>query len=308
MTNDGTISWFKWIDGTKYDDAYLITLDLDDNIYITGNSESNSISINSNVYQRDNETYSIYLAKFNPEGNDLWCIWIAGDSSDEVSSISCDNYNYIYLIGYSNSKKIIINEIDYSKLYSDKVLYSPYLIKINTNGSVDWFKWVEGDQDVFSYALAIDKRNNVYITGNTTSEYLIIDDTKYNNKSTNDNGFLIKLFPNGDLDWHHWLFNEKKDDAYMYISNILIDENYNLYMSIISNFKNIYFNNDDIFLSNTNFNKTLIIKYNLNNIKFSDEDRNIIYILNNNYKILFYFLLFIIYIYVIWLLYINKII
>ena len=316
MNDLGSIIWFKWIEGPNDDDSYSLVIDSLNNIYVSGNSNSNNIKINNNTYFRNNNNQSIYLAKFTPEGIDVWCFWISGDNIDTVSSIICDTYNYIYLCGISNSTTITINNKAYNRTYKDN-LNSSFVIKINSNNThnIDWFKWIEGDSDGFSYTIATDNSNNLYLTGTTKSEYIMIDKIQYDNSSFNENAYLLKLNNQGDLDWIKWLFNYEKFEENKeyrpkaYIANIFIDQNYNIYINGYTNAKQLCLNNDIIVSKNNENDNTFIIKYDLNEIA-KLENIKIYLLIPNNYFAYNYFsymlvriIIFMMFIYIIWIIY-----
>jgi hypothetical protein len=190
-------------------------------------------------------------------------------------------------------------------------------MKSDVNHNVEWFKWIQGDQKVSMYSLATDSANNVYITGSTNSAYITIDDQAYENMSTNLNGFLIKFNPFGDIDWYRWVFSNdsinssKQYYPYVYISNILVDRSYNLYMTGYTNAKELEFNDESIVSKSGTSDNTFVFKYNLNNITLAEGLKSCKYVSNDKYivyKSLFYTLLFVVFIYSIWLLYKNNVI
>ncbi len=347
MNVDGSLVWFKWIDGPKFDDSYSIVLDSENNIYISGNSSSSSIKVNNNEYKRDNNNQSVYLIKLDSAGNDKWCLWISGDNQDFISSLACDKFNYIYLCGVSNSKTISINDTGYTRMNNNE-LYTSFIIKVNSTlktveqpmveqpmveqpmveqpmveqpmveqPMVEWFKWIEGDQEVESYSIITDNRNNLYMSGSTQSINLTIDDVRYSNLSENNNAYLIKINSIGEIEWTKWLYttDRSNDESYYYpsilVSNLYVDNNNNLYINGYSNAHNLYFNDESAYLKETETDATFLIKYDLNYLTLSEYIKSCKYVSNKKYiiyKSLFYLLLFIVYVYAIWLLYINKII
>ncbi len=309
MNSNGFLIWQKWIDGINFDNSFSITVDSLNNIYVGGNSTSKSIKVNTTEYSRNNETLSVYLIKLDTNGNDLWGTWITGEDKIYIKNIICDIYNYLYIIGTSSSTVITIDGTAYNRTNKADVSTS-YLFKMNTDNmhNVEWFKWVKGDKDVSMFALTTDNANNLYITGSTNSAYLTIDDQVYENMSSNLNGFLIKLNTFGEIDWSRWLFTNDNSDnnPTVYISDIIIDKNYNLYITGYTNATDVEFNDDTIVSKSGTNNSTYVFKYNLNNITLSEGLKSIKYVSNKKYiiyKALFYSLLFIVYIYAIWLIY-----
>jgi hypothetical protein len=317
MSTVGSIIWSKWVDGINNDNIYSIVLDSESNIYIAGNSKSMNIKINDVIISRLNETLSVYLIKLDKDGTYIWGTWIIGDNETKAIDLTCDDYNFIYLTGKSNSKVITINSDGYSRTNNEE-LETPFVFKMNTDieHNVEWFKWIQGDMRVDMNSLTTDSKNNLYITGSTNSAYLTIDDDAYENMSSNINGFLIKINPFGVIDWTRWLFSKDAVDNYknyfpnFYISNVLIDRNYNLYMTGYTNAKDIEFNDKTILTKkNTSYN-TYVFKYNLNHVTLSKCLKSCKKVLNKKYfiyKSLFYSILFLVFIYSIWLLYKNNV-
>ncbi len=308
MNGQGDIVWFNWINGAKYDDAFAVILDSDNNIYVTGVSNSTTLVIDKKSYNKINKNQSIYIAKFMPDGHVDWCIWIAGDGIDTVSNIKCDKYNYIYVAGISNSKNITFNQILHERLNDDE-LFTPFVVKFNSkNMETSWFKWFESDKDTHIYALATDDINNVYIGGTSGANTIYVNDLEFVNANKNTNAFLFKLDSNGEVVWNTWVYDYKnKNNKTTFITNLLVDNNYNIYINGYSDAKDLYFHNTYLYTNNHSFDNAFVIKYNLNDITLENTEISII-IEDNYYKHLFFLIVFILYIYGIWTLYKRGII
>jgi hypothetical protein len=309
LNGDGEQLWFKWIDGNNDDKGLSVVLDSQNNIYVGGNSLSSTINIDTNRYTRTNENKTIYLTKFKPDGINEWFNWISGSVNDNLSSLLCDKYDYIYLCGNSQSSNIIINSIGYSRKNSDIKILLPFIIKFSNN-TVNWFKWIESKKDVIITTMQIDKQNNLYISGHTSAENISINDTVFNNESKNDNAFLGKLKYNGDLEWNTWIYNlDKLDNKIISISvgNIIIDNDFNIYLNLNSNSNFIYFNGEEISSTPSSVNMyTLLFKYNIKDIIF-EKQKLFVYIVNNQFFMYsFYILLVCIIIYILWMFYIKS--
>lgn len=306
---DGNILWFKWIDGSNYDIAYAVAIDSRDNIYVGGSSKSSAIKIDDNEYSRinENDIESVYLFKLNTEGIVEWFTWIAGNYIDIVSKVIIDMNDYIYLSGYSFSDYITINNNNYKR--NNSYTSGAFIVKFNNN-QIEWFNWVEGDKDIFTYSMATDKVGNVYFNGSTDSNYILANNYKYDNKNSNTNTFLIKYTNKGKLEWTTWLYNEKVNSSQCVITDLLIDNDYNIFFNIYTNFNILTFNNEKITVSNNTSPalNTFILKYNINDFNFTNNSL-FLFIITNKYKVykyLFNMLLFIIFIYCIWVIYNNT--
>ncbi len=312
FNSNGDTIWFKWIDGLRYDTAYTIALDSKNNLYVSGSSTSPSIKIDNNEYSRLNYNESIYLTKINRTGTVEWFKWISGNIIDTISKVVVDSNDYIYLNGYSMSEFITIDTINYPRIkdLSPESMAS-YIIKFN-NDKVEWFYWIEGTTDIYSYSMAADKVSNLYLCGSTESPYIIINNRKYENKNKNNNSFMMKINQKGKVEWNTWLYNNKVSDKLteITISDLLIDNDFNIYFNVYTNANLIYFNNEELLVSsneNPELN-TFIFKYSITDFVFNDNSIYIFIITHKHriYKYLFNSLLFIIFIYTIWLLYKNT--
>jgi hypothetical protein len=216
--------------------------------------------------------------------------------------------DYIYLSGYTFSDYLTINNKNYNR--SEKMSASSFIVKFN-NDKIEWFNWIEGDKDIYTYSMAVDKVGNVYFNGSTDSNYILANNYKYDNKNMNINTFLIKYTNKGKIDWVTWLYNEKIDNTQLVITDLIIDADFNMYFNIYTNFNVLTFNNEKIVISNNTKPSlnTLILKYNINDFNFNNNSLYL-FIITNKYKIykyLFNILLFIIFIYGIWVIYTNTI-
>ncbi len=310
-TNGDTL-WFKWIDGLKYDTAYTIAIDSQNNLYISGSSTSPSIKIDNKEFSRMDNNESVYITKITKNGNVEWFKWISGNIIDVISKVIIDSNDYIYLNGYSYSDFLTIDNINYPRI-KDLSIDSPaaYIIKFN-NDKVEWFHWVEGPNDIFSYSIATDRVSNLYLCGTTNSEYIIINNRKYKNKNNNNNSFMIKINQKGKVEWNTWLYNNNTSDDLtdIIISDLLIDDDFNIIFNLYTNANIIYFNNEKILVSNNEtpvFN-TFIFKYSMKDFNFNNNNLYVFIITYKNRicKYLLNILLFIMFIYAIWLLYQNT--
>ncbi len=303
-TNGETV-WFKWIDGLRYDTAYTITIDSKNNLYIAGASTSLSLKIDDKEYSRLNNNESVYLAKITKDGNVQWLKWISGNNIDSVSKVIVDSNDYIYLNGYSYSDFLTIDTINYPRIIKDK--YAAYIIRFN-NDKVDWFNWVEGTTDIFSYAISTDRMSNLYLCGTTDSKYIVVNNKKYENKNTNYNSFMMKINQKGKVDWNIWLYtnNVSENLTDIIISDLLIDNDFNIYFNLYTNTNLIYFNNEELLLSNNiSVYNTFIFKYNMKdfNVNYYNIYIFIITYKDKIFKYLFNLFLIIMFVYAIWLLY-----
>ncbi len=170
----GVEQWVKTYNGTGNwaDIPVAITIDKNNNVYVTGSSMSNSW----NSYERD------YLTiRYNSDGVQQWTKRYngPGDYTDDPKAITTDNAGNVIVTGFSSrfDSSLNIYQIDYAT------------IKYSTNGDEVWVKRYQsqygGSQ---AYGVIVDKYDNIYVTGGSSGgqsyDYL-----------------TLKYSPNGDLIW-----------------------------------------------------------------------------------------------------------
>jgi hypothetical protein len=120
---------------------------------------------------------------------------------------------------------------------------------------------------------------------------------------------MIKINQKGQVEWNTWVYNNNISDnlTEIIISDLLIDDDFNLYFNIYTNAKSIYFNSEELLVSTNDISvlNTFIFKYSMKDLKFNNSILYI-FILTHKKRIYTYLLnilLFIMFIYAIWLLY-----
>jgi len=94
----GNVLWAKSAGGSSWDYCSGISSDDSGNIYITGNYMSSVISF-GNTTLNNSGSYDVYVAGYDTSGNILWAKSAGGNSDDNGSDISTDNFGNIYIVG-----------------------------------------------------------------------------------------------------------------------------------------------------------------------------------------------------------------
>lgn len=133
-TNGGT-EWMARYDsqngaGESYDAASVLAIDDDFNVYVSGWSENDFATV-----------------KYNAAGVEQWSSRFSGSGNTEVSAIAVDQTGNVYLAGQINNTFTII--------------------KYNSTGQEKWsdsYSEFAGSRGIAT-ALAVNRRNEVYVTG-----------------------------------------------------------------------------------------------------------------------------------------------
>jgi uncharacterized delta-60 repeat protein len=155
--SSGDTSWVRYFDGTVsngVDEAIKVVTDINNNIYITGESQTGFFS--------GGRTSDFITIKYNSSGVQQWLARFSNrpspiDSSFDVPrDMEIDNAGNIYITGSSLYKGSGNSNQDF------------VTIKYNTNGDSVWVRNYNYSEDI-PFAVTLDNQNNVYVTGHTSS-------------------------------------------------------------------------------------------------------------------------------------------
>lgn len=182
----GYLVFSTMLGGTKSDYGAAIALTRSGSIVITGSTDSIEFPVR-NAY---NNTYGgfgdAFFAKLNSTGHLMFSTFLGGSGTDEASSIAVDSSGNSYVIGDAYSPNFpIINS--YNKTLS---FDQDFLTKYNSTGYLIFSAVTE---PILS-SIAIDKTNNIYITGNSLYNELVTKGD-FNNKAIIPRVIIAKFYP-----------------------------------------------------------------------------------------------------------------
>ena len=113
----GTVLWAKNAGNSGTDKAIDITTNISNNIFISGNFNSSSITFGSTVLT-NNGGYDMFVVKYASTGNVVWAKSVGNDQEESSNGIAANALN-LYMTGYFQSDTLIfysdtlINNGDY---------------------------------------------------------------------------------------------------------------------------------------------------------------------------------------------------
>ena len=178
-----------------------ITLDKNKIVYITGHTESSGFPVTSNGYQPVAQGfYDAFLVKIdtNLSGANslLYGTFLGGSGNDYGQGVAVDEKENAYITGYTGSRNFPITENAYKHTLID--YKDAFLVKIDTKlsgvSSLIYGTYLGGNGDDNAYSIAIDEKENAYITGSTVSIDFPVTENAYQiNKNNGYDAFLIKM-------------------------------------------------------------------------------------------------------------------
>lgn len=204
----GTVIWSKTIPGAGYDLGASVTIDISNNICITGAFMSSTLSFDSitltNVGSGD-----IFIAKYNPAGDVIWAKSAGGNDGDAAVSIATDYEGYVYICGSFWSTSLNFGSITVNNLYSGiNPIRDLFIAKYDPYGNVVWVKVAGGNYNNASFADALsvstDYEGNIYMTGAFACTSIAFDSEVlyWQTKPTNiGDMFIVKFNKEGNTLW-----------------------------------------------------------------------------------------------------------
>ncbi len=254
---DPGIQWATYYGDSLQETGSAISVDGTGNVYLAGSTNSTS-NISSGGFQNTlSGIRDAFIVKFNSLGNRIWATYYGGPGSDYSNSnnnsnngICVDTSGNIYLTGttYSNTN---ISSGGFQNTIGGNS--DAFLLKLNSSGLRNWSTYYGGLGSEDGLGVAVDYKENVYITGITNSNSNISSGGFQNNYGGHYDAFLVKFNSTGTLSWATYY----GDTAYDYGWDISTDYNGNVFLAGNTNsatniasggYQNVYSDSSDAFI------------------------------------------------------------
>lgn len=199
FSKNGTFIWGTYFGGTLGDEIKDVDVNTQNEILISGLTESSSfISTSGAAQQSIGGSKDAFVAKFGSSGSLIWSTYIGGSGYDYSTSLVVEPINNnIYISGLTESNNNIYSNGFKSTLSGTNDVF---LVKLNSNGIKKWGTYFGGNGYEDESSIAIDFNSEVFITSHTNS----ISNISYNNpyQASNagaDDGFVAKFDSIGQL-------------------------------------------------------------------------------------------------------------
>ncbi|CAM4081839.1 MULTISPECIES: T9SS type B sorting domain-containing protein [Flavobacterium] len=228
---NGTRLWGTYYGGINYNDIRGIKADSQNNIVITGQTQSpiniSTVGSHQENYQANRDAY---IVKFNESGVRIWGTYFGGNNDDFALDLDIDNLNNIYIVGGTSSVSgIAYNSNFQSQLFQSSSSYGDaFIAKFDSTGTIIWSTYA-GGESFESFNAVVIKDDHVVAVGYTRSETNIatsgvFQQTKYPNGQID--GIIYKFSNNGNRLWSSYYGGDNIED----ILSVEIDDEDNIYI------------------------------------------------------------------------------
>ncbi len=155
----GDVIWSKNFNYSSRDIAYATTTDRQNNIYISGMTLGDFGDTTASC--GNDGQYDSFVAKIDKDGDMIWGKMICSTGTSRALDVKVDKRGNVYATGYVNG------DLEGQPSMGE---YDGYVAKFDKNGNAQYLTQVGGRGDDWVYSLVVDKRNNVYVVGDTTGD------------------------------------------------------------------------------------------------------------------------------------------
>ena len=201
--------WGTYFGGTGFEFPGTINVDSNNNIIITGGSDSptNIASTGPNI--SGYESGGAFIAKFNTNGQFLW-----GSYYPFPTGLVLDNQDNMYLFGKVTYENTFIPSPGCYQPIKD-IYTSGYLIKLNSQGTKLWGTYYGGNGNEDLNGLTVDMNGNIYLVGTTSSSNTFSTPGSFQIAKASPgslyNGFIAKFDSYGTRIWGTYYGGELSD-------------------------------------------------------------------------------------------------
>ncbi len=166
----GVRQWGTYYGGTGDDMSYSCAVDVNSNVFLTGETSTNSgTSIATAISHQPINAggRDAFLAKFNSSGVRQWGTYYGGTSDDLGRRAAIDKLGNIYLPGNTQTVggTVIATVGSHQPNYGGGT-FDAFLVKFNTSGVRQWGTYYGDANGDFAWSCSVDTINNfVYIGG-----------------------------------------------------------------------------------------------------------------------------------------------
>ena len=213
-----------------------IAVDSYSNSYIVGYTSSTNFPVKNAWNKTNRRGYAGYLTKFDSQGYLIFSTYIGGTANDLLYSVAVDNNQTIFASGQSSSS-------NFPQINSLQPLKGPtnaIYVKFNATGDLIFSTFYGGSTFELAKKLAIDKNDNVLISGYTASSDFPVKNAFQGSLNGSDDAFVTEFSSSNSVVFSTYLGGNNNDFAY----GAAFDSSGNIYVDGRTYSNNFYVSTD----------------------------------------------------------------
>jgi hypothetical protein len=190
------LDFSTFIGGSDQEHGIMITVDDEGYTYVCGCTSSKNFPLKNSIQNGNNGESDVFIVKLSPSGKDIiFSTLIGGNDVDLARDFDLDENGSIYVTGRTKSKDFPIKN-GFDKTHNGT--WDAFVIKISPNGDkINFSTFIGGEEDDWGYGIAVDKSENIYISGNTSSPDFPTKNA-FDNTMAEEDTYITKINPSGN--------------------------------------------------------------------------------------------------------------
>lgn len=224
FSSNGSLVYATYYGGTDVEFFGTIDLDLNNNIFVSGNTSSTTNIATPGAYftsftpgiSVDNT--DSFLVKFSSNGTRLWGTYFGAAGNDQITQAAVDASGNFYGVGRTNATANTATAGTFQTVYGGST-FDAYIVKFSGTGAKIWGSYFGGSGVDEGYGIAVNNNQEVYITGHSTSAGLATSGAHQSSNAGGYDGFIAKFGLNGNRIWSTYVGGASND----FVSSVSID-------------------------------------------------------------------------------------
>jgi hypothetical protein len=179
-TANGTLLAARTLGGTGGEEAFSCSVDLQGNIFVTGNFSSSSVVVDTITISNTGSNAGAFLIKLNPSLTALWARSASSSTNDEARGCSTDKYGNTVITGVFTGSTITFGSTVLSNNGDEDI----FLVKYDSQGNIFWAKKIGKSKADGTHDCFMDNNGKIVVAGYYTSSSLTMDNITVNNSYT----------------------------------------------------------------------------------------------------------------------------
>lgn len=189
---DNDLLWATYLGGDSSEYAYGLAVDMQDNIYVSGETESLNFPVLNAWQDTLYDDWDGFISKFDAEGTLLWSTYYGADDDDVVNGVSVDDEGRVYVCGNTESEEFPTTPGAFQEEITG--WKACFVSRFTPDGDVVWCTYFNGSDEENGNDILVDPNNDIFVIGEAYSPDCPITPGFYQDEiAGSDDALLLKM-------------------------------------------------------------------------------------------------------------------